>query len=165
MFVGQLGEGQWRYPFVFTVSEMKFPGVSAEKSVDLDLGQLESLPTVFAEEFRHWGQPTEVSTGGESTCEREDSPALPKPALNGREYRFLAAVAESPMQPCSSYAKPLQIAQKTAKHLRCRLVGTGYLREHTVQTKGRGRTSILLEITAAGKDAIAKYEVQRGSDA
>ena len=165
MFVGQLGEGNWRHPFVFTIPEMKFPAISAEKSTDLDLGPLESLPTVFAEEFRHWGQPIEVHAGVESTCQTVNASVLPKPSLDATGYRFLAAVAKSPMQSCSSYAKPSQIGQKTAKQLRLKLVEAGYFREHIVQAKGRGRTSILLEITAAGKEAIASYKLPEVSHA
>jgi len=163
MFVGQLGEGNWRYPFVFTIPEMKFPANSAKKSSDLDLGPIESLPTVFAEEFRNWGQAIEVYAGGDNTCQTENASALPTTVLNPAEYRFLVVVAQSPMLSCSSYAKPSQIGQKTAKQLRLKLVEAGYLREHTVAAKGRGRNSILLEITSAGKETVANYKSQEAN--
>ncbi len=159
-FVGQLGEGDWRYPFVFSIPEMKFPAHNTKNTADLDLGQLESLPTVFAEEFRNWGQPLEIPTAPESSQQTADATISSKPTLNAAEYRFLRAINESPMQPCSSYAKLAQISQKTAKSTRSRLVGQDYLREHLVQAKGRGRNSILLEITAVGKEVIVNHESQ-----
>ena len=159
-FVGQLGEGDWRYPFIFGVPQMKFPAVGIDKSDDLSLGRLESLPTAFAEEFCNWGEPLEVPPAPESTQQTADPATSSEPILGVAEYRFLRAVNESPMQPCSGYAKLAKVGQKTAKAIRSQLTEAGYLREHIVQTKGRGRNSILLEITETGKDVIVNHESQ-----
>lgn len=44
LFIGQLAEGSWRYPFVFRVPLIKFPTFTGEAGSDIDLG----LPTVRA---------------------------------------------------------------------------------------------------------------------
>jgi DNA-binding MarR family transcriptional regulator len=62
------------------------------------------------------------------------------------------------MRPSSQYAKLACMSSKTAVRVRRRLVDAGYLREHTVDSAGRGRSSILLEVLPAGLERIAQHE-------
>ncbi len=182
MFVCQLGQGGWRHPFVFTVPQMKWPNIHAAGYSDLGLRRLDSLPTVFAEEFRNWGGPVELpaeknntpkaeesrpgaSAGGQQVHEEKDNSTHREPVLNEKELRFIKAVADSPMRPSSTYAKAARVSHKTARRLRGRLVTMGFLREHFVQASGRGRSSILLEVTTEGTEAINDCASQENQNA
>ncbi len=147
LFIGQLAEGSWRYPFVFRAPKMTFPNNMAVESGKTDLG----LPTVRATEFDNWGAIPEIPSGtkpqtGDSLFE------------NDQEYRFCKAVVEHPMQPSSAYTKLAGIAAKSAKRIREKLIAKQFIQEHSLDTGRRGRSSILLESLAAGKAAVREYE-------
>ena len=146
LFIGQLAEGSWRYPFVFRVPLIKFPTFTGEVGSDIDLG----LPTVRASEFDNWGAVPEINS--ETKPQAGDS-------LFGsdQEYRFCEAVVQHPMQPSSAYPKLAGIATKSAKRIREKLIARQLIREHSLDTGRRGRSSILLEALAAGKAAVQKY--------
>jgi len=166
MFIAQLGEGNWRYPFVFTIPPMELSNVAPSQIDDGGLGEMDALPIVCADEFKHWGQPVGDIDGG-SASSASPAPACmsastsPPPAVfaSEQEYRFCKAVAGGPMQPSSTYAKLAGIGSKTALSARRRLVAAGYIAEHKVQKSSRGRASILLEVLPAGEAAIASHEL------
>jgi hypothetical protein len=149
MFIGKFGEGPLRHPFVFHV-----PLINCPRLADLeqyDLGDLSSLPTVYASEYDNWGNPSilslpEVSEPKEHLFESE------------QEYHFCKAVVNQPMQASSTYPKLAGISSKTAKKVRDQLVSRIYIREHTLDSGDRGRSSILLEPLPAGVEAVQKYE-------
>ena len=146
LFIGQLGEGQWRYPFVFRIPPMNLKRVTANQ--ESDIGTLSDIPTVYAPEFDTWGFIPEVSV----------SAMKPSMFSSEQEFLFCKAVANHSMQASSTYPKLAGISSKTAKNVRQKLVLRGFIKEHTLDTGGRGRSSILLEALAAGIEAVKKYE-------
>jgi hypothetical protein len=149
MFVGRFGEGSLRHPFVFRVPLIRCPQLA--DSGQVDLGDLSSLPTVYASEFDGWGNPSILSLPEVSE---------PKKHLfeNEQEYHFCKAVVNQPMQASSSYPKLAGISSKNAKKVRDQLVSRAYIREHTFDSGDRGRSSILLEPLPVGIQAVQKYE-------
>lgn len=146
LFICQLGEGLWRYPFVFRVPPMNLKRTAGGQ--EHDIGTLANIPTVYAPEFNSWGHVPEVSS------------ATAKPSLFGgeQEFQLCKAVADHPMQASSTYPKLAGISSKTAKKIRQQLISKGLIKEHTLDTGGRGRSSILLEVLPAGIEAINEYQ-------
>lgn len=117
----------------------------------LGIEALLALPTLAAEEFAGWG----VDHGqSEEPPERRHN----SPFDSQREYRFCKAVADHPLKPSSAYPKLAGMSSKTAQTVRRSLVGKGYIREHTLDTKGRGRSALVLEALAAGQAAVTQHE-------
>jgi hypothetical protein len=150
-FIGQLGEGNWRYPFVFNVPLMNFSQLSANGHSDID-SELD-IPTVAASEFRDWGKTPEInSSSAPMTAAKKtlfDSP---------QEYQLCKAVVENPMQASSKYSKLAGIKQSSAKPLRDQLIARNYIRQHSMDSGGKGRSSILLEALPEGIEAVRKWE-------
>lgn len=113
MFIGQLGEGPWRYPFVFRIPPLDIP-----KTIDQEQhtnNPLPDLKTVYASEFDLWGKEIVVSPP-QSSVSKETLFA------SEQEYLFCKAVCEYPMQASSSYPKRAGISSKKAKQVREQLV-------------------------------------------
>jgi len=146
LFICQLGEGQWRYPFVLRIPPMnlKRDTISQESSI----GTLSNITTVYAPEFDTWGFASEVST------------ATAKPSMfdSEQEFSLCKAIADKPMQASSTYHKLAGISSKTATKVRQQLVAKGFIREHTLDSGGRGRSSILLEVLPEGTKALTEHQ-------
>jgi len=147
LFVGQLGEGSWRYPFLFQVPPVKFPRATSQPVLDepgID------FPVVYASEFEKWGQIIDVQSpvGAAATSFLFASP---------REFQFCKAVVDFPMQPSSSYPKQAGISSKDAKQIREGLIAKHYIQEHRLDTGSRGRSSLLLEPLPEGIKAMKTY--------
>ncbi len=111
------------------------------------------LPVVRGRKYGH-GQATRVSPN-------KDTGQDPPPATNelsDEERRFLKSVFEQPARPSSTYPKLAGISSRKAIRLRKQLVALGLLRETKVNTKPRGRPSILLEVTRRANDLLAKED-------
>ena len=139
-FVGQIGEGDWLRPFVFTIPRMHLDSRTHEEtgSGGSDLGDLMALPTLKADEFSDWhsAKPT-------ATCR---SPAeVGNGQLSDAELRYIRTVVSNPGKPSSILPKLARISAKRAQKIRRHLVERGYFREHRVSTGKRGRASIVLE--------------------
>ena len=119
----------------------------------MGLESLLALPTIPAEEFADWAREDQ---------EVQTSTAAPESRFfeSDRDYRFCKAVVDHPLQPSSSYPKIARISAKTAQPIRRRLVAVEYLREHTVDSGRRGRSTILLEAQQAGIDAVSQHEAR-----
>ena len=112
-----------------------------------DLGILDSLTTKPAAEFAAW------------SSELETEPvAAPSPFAKDQDYRFCRAVADQPLQPCSIYPKNAGVSPKDAVAIRQRLMEVGYLRSRQLDTGRRGRSSLLLEVTGRGLQALESHE-------
>ena len=104
---------------------------------------LEDLPTVVAEEFSGWvpewarEEPPEAAPGSTNTIT----------VLEPVERRLLEAVVKQPGGPSSRYPKLAGTSHRKALKVRKRLVELGFLREEQVNTKARGRASIILTPT------------------
>ncbi|MCP4377993.1 MAG: hypothetical protein GY794_17690, partial [bacterium] len=154
VFIGQLGEGRWRYPFVFNVPLMKFAKRQADTHSDADSSL--NISTVYASEFHRWGMAPEI--GSSSACEAAVTQSGENLFNSPQEYQFCKAVVETPMQASSKYPKLAGIRQKSAKPIRDQLVARKYIRPHVLDSGGKGRSSILLEPLPAGVEAVGKYE-------
>jgi len=146
LFIGQLGEGPWRYPFCFRIPPMNLKRAATNQ--EPNIGTLSNIPTVYAPEFDTWGLVPELST------------AAMKPSMfdNEQEFLFCKAIADHPMRASSIYPKLAGISSKTATKVRQQLVSKGFIGEHTLDSGGRGRSSILLEVLPAGIEAIKEYQ-------
>jgi hypothetical protein len=149
LFIGQLGEGSWRHPFLFRIRPVNLKRV-AESEVSEDIPSLDSR-VVYASEFDKGADRVEFGT------------PIPTSKTDGvfadqREYRFCKAVVDHPMQKSSTYSRLAGISSKHAKQTREFLIENRYIREHVLESGGRGRSSLLLEALSEGIDAVREYE-------
>ncbi len=140
LFVGQIGEGDWRQPFVFKIPRMHLDStLSEERSRGSNgLEELMALRTIAADEFNDWHSTNPTAT--------YRSPAAAASGdVSDAELRYIQAVVDNPGKPSSMLPKLARISPKRAQKIRRRLVERGYLREHRVGTGRRGRAAIVLE--------------------
>ena len=78
-----------------------------------------------------------------------------------RAYRICKAIVDHPLRPSSEYPPLAGISPRTVQPIRARLVEAGLVREHTVESGGRGRPPVLLEALPAAIEAIRNYEQRR----
>jgi hypothetical protein len=119
---------------------------------NLGIGSLRGLRTEPAKEFADWGRDTSTS---QPPVARKDSPFASE-----HEYRLCKAIIEHPMQASSQYAKLAGMSPKTVQAVRTKLVATGFIREHVVNSGRRGPPTLLLEPLDASKEAVRKHELQ-----
>ncbi len=152
MFIGQIGEGNHRYPFVFTIPQMSFPQVSSNQQSLDDLGSLSSLPIVPAGEFQTWS---------DNACDSAPTSQKSNSAFESdQEYRFCKVIVENPMLASSKYPKLAGISSKTAGPIRHILIAKGFVREHVLDSSGRGPSSLMLEATPEGVKALREHELE-----
>lgn len=146
-YIGQLADNEWREPFIFNVPLLNIPPVVSDEEVRRSVEALDFLPVVPAEEFANW-KPRHLIEVSDSHVPSSHNPLLEA------ELRFLAAVVENPGQSSSSYAKILGINGGRAAEIRVRLVELNFIREHSVATNPRGRSSMILEPLDEGIDYL-----------
>ena len=149
MFVGQAGEGSWRYPFLFKVPRMNQMGVVSDHQADETLKSLDSLD-VEPVEFSNWSAVERIEVKDNAVHKKQKAAQL-----TDSEFKLLKAIIENPMLPSSSYVKLARISPNTLKKLRPILIEKGFIAEHTVDSANRGRSRRLWEPTDAGKQAIS----------
>jgi len=149
MFVGQVSEGPWRYPFLFRVPKMKPLKVITDHQADESLKSLDSLD-VEPVEFSNWSavERINVEDTNKNTSQLTDS-----------EFRLLKAIVDNPMLSSSSYVKLARISPNTLKKLRPILIGKGFVVEHIMDSGNRGRSKRVWEPLDAGKQAIANSTI------
>ena len=145
-FVGQVGLGSYTQPFLFRVPLGKFPGGVNEIEVQESLAPLRQLPTEFADEFANWSPQLTVEV---TAAAREATPVLGE-----SEFRVLRAVVANPGKTISHYCRVTRLNGKRLAEIREQLVAQGYIREHSVASKPRGRTSIVIEPLAPATEAV-----------
>lgn len=118
------------------------------------LESLEALPTIRAAEFADWASQDDGLQGS-------PTPRSISPFSTDQVYRFCQAVVNHPMQPSSAYPKLAGVSPKSAKPVRRELTEKGLIREHIVDSGGRGRNTILLEALPAGIEAVARHNATR----
>jgi hypothetical protein len=145
-FVGQIGLGSYTRPFIFWVPLAKLPDAVSEADIQLSQAPLHELPTEFADDFAKWSPQMSA----------EIVPAEQNPAtiLNEIELRLLRAIVATPGKTISFYCRIARLNGKRLAEIRERLVSQGYLREHRVATKSRGRTAIVIEPLAPAITAV-----------
>ena len=149
LFVGQVGEGNWRRPFVVQIPKMKLGNRLSDKMTtkDSDLGDLMDLPTVEASEFTDW-RATRSNPNGTTTA------PVVEPELSDAELRYLRAVVSNPGKPSSILPKLAGLGPKRAQIIRRKLIEAGYLREHRITTGKRGRAAVVLEPLEPATEAL-----------
>lgn len=148
-FLGQVGEGEWRHPFLFSVPPINLTQLARKEEDELDAEQhmqaeLLDLPTVVADGLvnEYPGPLLSVHSSAPVTCPSD------------AELCYLRAVADHPGQPSTTYPRLAGIGPRRAQFARARLLQLGYLREHLVQTSSRGRPAIILEPLEAGLNVL-----------
>ncbi len=157
LFVGQVGEGPWRYPFLLKIPQMKQLPVVTDQQADESLKPLESL-AVEPVEFSNWSAvdcitvQNEIQAKGQAANQLTDS-----------ELRLLQAVVDNPMQPSSSYVKLAKISPNTLSKLRPVLIDRGFIREHLMDSGNRGRSRRVWEPLGAAKEIFSSQPSERSS--
>lgn len=136
-FVGQTTQGNWTEPFLFQVPLANLPDNPSVESIKSSQLPLAELPTTFASEFARWS-PHPVVEVKTPTPETETG-------LSESELILLRAVVAEPGQKIGHYCKRTRLSGKRMAELRQKLQAAGYLREHPVNEKSRGRAAIILE--------------------
>ena len=147
MFVGQVGDGKWRFPFLFRVPKMKsMRGVSdieADKSLET-LGDLD----VESVEFPDWSAVPCVKVSGN----KDSGTGVDR--FSDSELRLIEAIVAHPMLPSSQYVKLAKISPNTLKKLRPVLIEKGLIREHVLDSAGKGRSKRVWEPLEAAKRLV-----------
>jgi hypothetical protein len=144
-------------------------------SVGVDgLGPLNNLQTMPATEFDGWTPDWAASSvaaeseptvgkphGSDSVGSPETNEAAEPPSLDEDERRFLQAVVDHPAKPSSQYQTLARMGHRKAHQMRQQLVERGLLRQSEVNTKSRGRASILLIPTEQGLLVLNRNPRQR----
>ena len=139
MFVVQLSEGPWRYPFILTIPHVTFPSAGNIDGGGNSMGALAHLPTLASPTTLEGPQVISLEEISSPDVEEQSSP------LSDAERRYLEAVLAHPSLPSSRYASIARVGQNRAKRIRETLIDKGYLREWQVNATGRGRSALLLE--------------------
>ncbi|MBW7992418.1 MAG: hypothetical protein FVQ84_20715 [Planctomycetes bacterium] len=148
MFVGQVSEGPWRYPFLFRVPKMKQLKVVADHQADESLKSLDSLD-VEPVEFSGWSAVERIEVKDYAVHKTQKVVQL-----TDSEFRLLKAIVDNPMLSSSSYVKLARISPNTLKKLRPILIEKGFIVEHIMDSGNRGRSKRVWEPLDAGKQAI-----------
>lgn len=118
------------------------------------LRRLQALPVIPAAEFFTARSPACPSTAS--------AVQPPDQRLTERQRRFCKALIDHPLLPSSQYPRLLGVSSKTAVQLRRDLVERGMIHERRIDGAGRGRSTILLEISRRGREAVAACEATTG---
>ena len=151
MFVGQVGEGLWRYPFLFRVPKMKQLKIVTDYQADESLKSLDDM-NVEPVEFSSWPPVERISVGAtnKNTCQLTDS-----------EFRLLKAIVDNPMLPSSRYVKLAKISPNTLRKLRPIFLTKGFIREHIEDSSNHGRSKRIWEPLEIAKQIIADNDNSR----
>ena len=150
MFVGQIGDGKWRYPFLFKIPIQKSLKPVSDKEADDTLTSLLHLK-VEPVEFTHWS----------STPRIEVSQQDPQsPILTDSELRLLKAVVQNPMLSSSQYVRLAKISPNTLSKLRPVFIERGFIREHEIDSGSRGRSKRVWEPLEVAIKAVKAYAQQ-----
>ena len=149
-FIGQVAH-EWREPFAFNVPLLHIQDSADDREAAESRRALDSLPTVFADDFAQW-RPNNAIDVSENTT---PSPAQRAPVLDEAAIRFIKVVLHNPGRPSSAYTRLAGLGAQQAIEIRERLVAAGFLREHRVATGARGRQAIVLEPMPAAYEAVA----------
>jgi len=157
LFVGQVSEGSWRYPFLFRIPKLNTLASVSDWEADESLKSLENLP-VEPVEFTTWSPVPSVTVPAEA----QEQPRGME-GLSPGELRLLQAVVSYPMRPSSEYVKLAQISPNTLRKLRPVLIERGFIREHLLEKSGRGRGARIWEPLESARRAVAGDSSRGGS--
>ena len=148
-FVGQVGDGTWRYPFLFRVPKLKKLKPVSDNEADDSLKSLADL-TVEPVEFSDWSPTPRITIGDD----KKKQPSITS-KLSPSEFRLLQAIIDHPMLPSSHYVKLARISPNTLRKLRPLLIKKGFIKEHLLESGRRGRRQRIWEPLESAKQAVA----------
>ena len=119
----------------------------SDKQADQSITSLNSYSIVPALEFFHDDDNVII----DEQCKQEHDSQI-----STAELKLLKAIVINPMQPSSVYAGLARISPNTFQKLRKTLIQRGYIREHKLESGGRGRSKILLEPLESAKKITGK---------
>ena len=151
MFVGQVGDGPWRYPFLLKIPKMKQLKTVTDSQADDSLKTLAGLD-VEPVEFSDWSA-VETITVKDTSIGNKHTPDQ----LTDSEFRLLKAIVDNPMLSSSRYVKLARISPNTLSKLRPVLIEKGFIREHIMDSGSRGRSKRIWEPLAAAKKAVTNH--------
>ena len=120
-----------------------------DKEADDSLKALETLNVDVAVEF--WNCSVLSETNGAPSAGRKHHPD----GLTASERKLVTAVVNNGMRPSSEYPRLAGISPNTFQKIRPVLIEKGMIREHKLQSKTRGRATILLEALPAALELIS----------
>ncbi|MHC4680117.1 MAG: hypothetical protein ACYTEK_15630, partial [Planctomycetota bacterium] len=148
LFVGQVGDGPWRYPFLFKVPKLNKLRPVGDKETDETLKSLADLATEPVE-FSDWSATPRVTIADD----KKKQPASTG-KLSPSAFRLLQAIVNNPMLPSSHYVKLARISPNTLRKLRPMLIEQGFIEEHPLDSASRGRSTRVWEPLQAAKDVV-----------
>lgn len=158
LFVGQAGEGDYRYPYLFTVPKPDIAYSVSDEEADESLKNLAGLKVVPAPEFLHWSRIPSITINCLPQSEAVSSDGLTSVAI-----KLLRVIVEHPMQPSSQYPKLAGVSPNTFKKVRPILKEKGLISEYKMQANTRGRSTVLLAPTEQGKNFLSDYDNNKRS--
>lgn len=123
--------------------------VVTDKEADDSLRPLEALKVEVAAEFASCSAMPKIDI--DSAGQRNHQPGN----LTASELKLVRAVVKHPMQASSEYPKLARISPNTFQKTRPTLISRGLIREHKLESGGRGRSTILLEPLPAAIELVS----------
>lgn len=123
-----------------------------DKEADESLRPLEALEVEVAAEFASFSVMPKVNIG--SAGQRNHQPDN----LTAGELKLVRAVVKHPMRASSEYPKLARISPNTFQKTRPALISRSLIREHKLESGGRGRSTILLEPLPAAIELVLANE-------
>ena len=148
LFVGQVSDGAWRYPFLFRVPKLNKLRTVSDEEADASLKSLAHL-TVEPVELSTWSPVPTVTV----VTDTEQEASTPEPLSPG-ELRLLQMIVNHPMRPSSDYVKLAHISPNTLRRLRPIFIKRGFIREHLLDKNGRGRSARIWEPLQPAHEAL-----------
>lgn len=159
MFIGQVGDGDYREPFAFTVPKVDLPETPTEAEVAASVRPLHQLPTEFADVYADWQPRHFAEVAPRPTEARTETPAAgAESLLSESDWRYLAAVAKETGRSATYYTRVLRLNGRRGGEIREQLKAWGLIRETVVPTAGSARESRGLELTPEGQAALRRHE-------
>ncbi len=155
-FVGQLGEGNWRYPFLFKVPKMSSLAPVSDFQVDSTLSAFDNYD-IEPVEFSQW--PPVVKVGHTDPVNNVKGSTY---NLTDSQLRLLKAIVDNPMLSSSEYVKLARISPNTLAKLRPILIEQGYIAEHLMDSSGRGASKRIWQPLEPAKKVVKENRAQNG---
>jgi hypothetical protein len=156
MFIAQVSEGSWRYPFIFTLPYFDKSKVVAptDEEADATLDGMDAgtiVPAIMPAEVVTIHDEIGSQAGGKDSIK-----------LDASLLKILTAVVECPMQLSSEYVKLAKVSPNTLSKARPVLIAKGLIAEHLSETTVRGRSARRWEPLDAAIQIVRKNE--KGGD-
>jgi hypothetical protein len=157
MFVGQVSEGAWRYPFLFKVPLFDKTNIVplTDEQADATIADMDAGSIVRA---------VRAADGVEIDSKEDVLPQdhTPSIELTDAQLKILTAIVESPMRVSSDYVKLAKVSPNTLAKARPVLVAMGLIAEHLSDATERGRIARRLEPLEAAIEIVKKHS--KGGD-